>query len=127
MITFQDGRLRSGDHILQIGDVIVRGMGSEQVATVLRQSGAHVRLIVARSIAEPTEAAPPHAPIVPTHQLDEHLHSLNEMIMALTQNTYTESEQQMIEAEYMAQVQQVSIWLKSNTSVYGSSPTGQTV
>ncbi|CAG5109285.1 Similar to Patj: Patj homolog (Drosophila melanogaster) [Cotesia congregata] len=49
----RDNRLQSGDHILQIGDVNLRGMGSEQVATVLRQSGTHVRLVVARPI-EPT-------------------------------------------------------------------------
>jgi hypothetical protein len=90
-------------------------MGSEQVATVLRQSGAHVRLIVARSISEPTEAAPPHAPIVPTHQLDEHLRNLNEMIQALMQNTYTEGEQQQMEADYLAQVQQVGeVWYLIN-------------
>lgn len=46
----QDGRLQSGDHILQIGDVSLRGMGSEQVAAVLRQSGTQVRLVVARPI-----------------------------------------------------------------------------
>ena len=51
--SLQEGHLRSGDHILQIGDVNVRGMSSEQVALVLRQSGSHVRLIVARSIYEP--------------------------------------------------------------------------
>ncbi len=44
----QDGRLQSGDHILQIGEVSLRGMGSEQVAAVLRQSGTQVRLVVAR-------------------------------------------------------------------------------
>ena len=49
----QDGRLQSGDHILQIGEVSLRGMGSEQVAAVLRQSGTQVRLVVARPI-EPT-------------------------------------------------------------------------
>lgn len=50
---FQDNRLQSGDHILQIGEVNLRGMGSEQVAAVLRQSGTHVRLVVARPV-EPT-------------------------------------------------------------------------
>ncbi|XP_034934765.1 patj homolog isoform X2 [Chelonus insularis] len=45
-----DNRLQSGDHILQIGDVNLRGMGSEQVAAVLRQSGTHVRLVVARPV-----------------------------------------------------------------------------
>lgn len=46
----RDGRLQSGDHILQIGEVSLRGMGSEQVAAVLRQSGTQVRLVVARPI-----------------------------------------------------------------------------
>lgn len=46
----RDGRLLSGDHILQIGDVNLHEMGSEQVASVLRQSGTHVRLVVARAV-----------------------------------------------------------------------------
>lgn len=46
----RDGRLMSGDHILQIGDVNLHDMVSEQVASVLRQSGTHVRLVVARPI-----------------------------------------------------------------------------
>lgn len=76
----QDGRLRSGDHILQIGHVNVRGMGSEQVASVLRQSGAHVRLIVARGMQEPIPGNPG---IIPTHALDDHLHHLNNRLMDL--------------------------------------------
>lgn len=46
----RDGRLISGDHILQIGDVNLHEMVSEQVANVLRQSGTHVRLVVARPV-----------------------------------------------------------------------------
>lgn len=46
----RDARLVSGDHILQIGDVNLHDMVSEQVASVLRQSGTHVRLVVARPI-----------------------------------------------------------------------------
>lgn len=46
----RDGRLISGDHILQIGDVNLHDMISEQVASVLRQSGTHVRLVVARPV-----------------------------------------------------------------------------
>lgn len=46
----RDARLLSGDHILQIGDVNLHEMGSEQVASVLRQSGTHVRLVVARPV-----------------------------------------------------------------------------
>lgn len=46
----RDARLLSGDHILQIGDVNLHEMLSEQVASVLRQSGTHVRLVVARPV-----------------------------------------------------------------------------
>lgn len=68
----RDGRLQSGDHILQIGDVNLLGMGSEQVAAVLRQCGSCVRLVVARPI-EPTspDALTSHAPIVPTRILGD--------------------------------------------------------
>lgn len=52
----RDGRLISGDHILQIGDVNLHDMVSEQVATVLRQSGTHVRLVVARPV-DPSKTA----------------------------------------------------------------------
>ncbi|XP_067996855.1 inaD-like protein isoform X2 [Melanerpes formicivorus] len=44
----RDGRLQTGDHILQIGGTNVQGMTSEQVAQVLRNCGNSVRLIVAR-------------------------------------------------------------------------------
>ncbi|KAG5670535.1 hypothetical protein PVAND_000792 [Polypedilum vanderplanki] len=46
----RDGRLMSGDHILQIGEVNLFDMVSEQVASVLRQSGTVVRLVVARAV-----------------------------------------------------------------------------
>lgn len=46
----RDARLLSGDHILQIGEVNLHEMSSEQVASVLRQSGTHVRLVVARPV-----------------------------------------------------------------------------
>ncbi|KAK3592866.1 hypothetical protein CHS0354_004087 [Potamilus streckersoni] len=77
-----DGRLHSGDHILQIGDINVRAMGSEQVAAVLRQAGSHVRLIVARPVIDDPSLMPlPQAPIVPTLRLDEHLQQLNNLIV----------------------------------------------
>ncbi|KAJ8305992.1 hypothetical protein KUTeg_016537 [Tegillarca granosa] len=90
-----DARLRSGDHILQIGDVNVRGMGSDQVATVLRQSGSHVRLIVARPVPEPSPKPMPQAPVVPTHQLDEHLRQINNLLDSseeINVNYYTEDQ-----------------------------------
>ncbi|KAK3767827.1 hypothetical protein RRG08_053970 [Elysia crispata] len=77
-----DGHLHSGDHILQIGEVNVRGMGSEQVALVLRQSGSHVRLVVARSVMEPPQYQLPHAPVIPTHQLEDHMEHFN-AVMAM--------------------------------------------
>jgi hypothetical protein len=51
----------------------MRGMGSDQVAQVLRQTGAHVRLIVARPI-DPTsdlQVIQSSAPIVPTRILTD--------------------------------------------------------
>ncbi|KAH8251025.1 hypothetical protein KR026_006404 [Drosophila bipectinata] len=69
----RDGRLRSGDHILQIGDVNLHEMVSEQVAAVLRQSGTHVRLVVARPIEHnlptPQYALEPGTAVVPTRVL----------------------------------------------------------
>jgi hypothetical protein len=55
-------------------------MSSEQVASVLRQSGSEVRLIVARPVNEPSQYPIPHAPVVPTHQLDEHLQQINALL-----------------------------------------------
>ncbi|XP_053613469.1 patj homolog [Plodia interpunctella] len=77
----KDGRLQSGDHVLQIGSVNLRGFTSEQVAAVLRQAGPAVRLLVARP-ADPaaTLRAPiPGTALVPTkilldpELLDRHL------------------------------------------------------
>ncbi|XP_028966399.1 patj homolog [Galendromus occidentalis] len=67
----RDGRLLSGDHILQIGDVNLRGMGSEQVAAVLRQAGTNVRLVVARPVDASVAAGVEDlaAPVVPTRIL----------------------------------------------------------
>uniref|UniRef100_A0A182QIC8 Multiple PDZ domain protein n=1 Tax=Anopheles farauti TaxID=69004 RepID=A0A182QIC8_9DIPT len=64
----RDGRLKSGDQILQIGDVNLHEMVSEQVASVLRQSGTHVQLVVARPIdpAATNEYDHHHSAIVPT-------------------------------------------------------------
>nr|XP_032811915.1 multiple PDZ domain protein-like isoform X2 [Petromyzon marinus] len=63
-VAARDGRLQSGDHILQIGDTDVQGMGSEQVAQVLRQCGTHVKLVIARGLreAERPQPSPPPPP-----------------------------------------------------------------
>ncbi|KAF4797247.1 PATJ, crumbs cell polarity complex component [Turdus rufiventris] len=55
----RDGRLQTGDHILQIGGTNVQGMTSEQVAQVLRNCGNSVRMIVARDPKCEVMEAPP--------------------------------------------------------------------
>ncbi|XP_062353199.1 inaD-like protein [Cinclus cinclus] len=55
----RDGRLQTGDHILQIGGTNVQGMTSEQVAQVLRNCGNSVRMIVARDPKFGVVEAPP--------------------------------------------------------------------
>ncbi|XP_031619858.1 patj homolog [Contarinia nasturtii] len=69
----RDSRLISGDHILQIGDVNLQGMNSEEVANVLRRSGTHVRLVVARPI-DPVKSSSQEAEssaIVPARLLSD--------------------------------------------------------
>ncbi|KAJ8936009.1 hypothetical protein NQ314_012535 [Rhamnusium bicolor] len=83
----RDGRLQSGDHILQIGDVNLHEMNSEQVATVLRQSGTHVRLIVARPVdisSTEYKYLGSSAPLVPTRLL----HDCVELDRYLVQHKY---------------------------------------
>lgn len=110
----QDERLHSGDHILQIGDVDVRGFGSEQVAQVLRQAGSHVRLIVARPINEPQGIPTPGAPIVPTIQLDQHLEQIMSMLekqdqMLIENQLDMENQQNLMQKEMLerAEIHQV--------------------
>ncbi|XP_069095075.1 multiple PDZ domain protein isoform X4 [Pleurodeles waltl] len=76
-IADQHGRLYSGDHILKIGETDLAGMGSEQVAQVLRQCGNRVKLVIARGPVNdgcaPTHASiptPPPLPPVPEKQVD---------------------------------------------------------
>ncbi|RNA29364.1 patj -like protein [Brachionus plicatilis] len=53
IIRVKDGRLKINDQLFQIGNINVRGMNSEQVAAVLRQSafhGQYVKFLVARPV-----------------------------------------------------------------------------
>nr|CAI5848438.1 unnamed protein product [Callosobruchus analis] len=73
-IADKDGRLQSGDHILQIGEINLRGLTADQVATVLRQAGPQVRMVVARPIELSSLDFDPYncaAPIVPTKILTD--------------------------------------------------------
>ncbi|XP_051755918.1 multiple PDZ domain protein isoform X3 [Ctenopharyngodon idella] len=67
-IADQDGRLRSGDHVLRIGDTDLFGLSSEQVAQVLKQCGNRVRLLVSRGTADDAPAAPVSLPTVTEQQ-----------------------------------------------------------
>ncbi|XP_062333566.1 multiple PDZ domain protein [Osmerus eperlanus] len=55
----QDKRLRSGDQLLRIGDEDLEGMGSEEVAQVLRNAGTRVKLLIARNIVTGTDHSMP--------------------------------------------------------------------
>ncbi|KAJ6662563.1 hypothetical protein lerEdw1_011700 [Lerista edwardsae] len=67
----KDGRLRTGDHILEIGGTNVQGMSTEQVAQVLRNCGNRVRMVVARdprcdiTVTPPTPVAQPVSMLSP--------------------------------------------------------------
>lgn len=66
----QDGRLRSGDHILRIGDTDLYGLGSEQVAQVLRQCGNRVKLLITRAAIDDTSPMPAALPTVTEQQVN---------------------------------------------------------
>ena len=111
---------------MQINDVNVRGMGSEQVASVLRQSGSHVRLIVARGVTDPLPQSHPHAPVIPTTQLDEALQHLFALLVAVDNQDYANAamladshmaQQQLNTAEFMAQIHEVNNFIFSNHDV----------
>lgn len=73
--------------LFQIGDVNLHEMNSEQVATVLRQSGTHVRLIVARPVdisSTEYKYLGSSAPLVPTRLL----HDCAELDRYLIQHKY---------------------------------------
>ncbi|KTF75935.1 hypothetical protein cypCar_00028238 [Cyprinus carpio] len=58
----KDGRLRTGDHILRIGDTSTRGLASDQVVQVLQACGTHVRMLIARDPLVATQPPPPPPP-----------------------------------------------------------------
>nr|XP_040039864.1 inaD-like protein isoform X2 [Gasterosteus aculeatus aculeatus] len=59
----QDGRLRTGDHILRIGVTPTSGLTSDQVVKVLQGCGSQVTLLIARDPrGQPSTAPPPPPP-----------------------------------------------------------------
>uniref|UniRef100_A0A8C7R733 PATJ crumbs cell polarity complex component n=1 Tax=Oncorhynchus mykiss TaxID=8022 RepID=A0A8C7R733_ONCMY len=60
----KDGRLRTGDHILRIGETPTWGLASDQVVKVLQGCGSRVRMLIARdpSGQSSTSLPPPPPP-----------------------------------------------------------------
>ncbi|CAB1314224.1 unnamed protein product [Coregonus sp. 'balchen'] len=59
----KDGRLRTGDHILGIGETPTGGLSSDQVVKVLQGCGSHVRMLIARDPSgQPSTPLPPPPP-----------------------------------------------------------------
>ena len=75
----RDGRLRAGDFILQINEHWLQGVGSEQVAKVLRGTGNRVRLVVARAVDLEVDTSARASDILPSsilmnrEELEAHL------------------------------------------------------
>uniref|UniRef100_A0A8C7G9Z9 Multiple PDZ domain protein n=1 Tax=Oncorhynchus kisutch TaxID=8019 RepID=A0A8C7G9Z9_ONCKI len=85
-IADQDGHLRSGDHILKIGDTDLYGMGSEQVAQVLRQCGNRVKLVITRGPPEETAIVPMVLPTVTEQQVRQDNEEAEAFDVGLTKN-----------------------------------------
>ncbi|XP_062869408.1 inaD-like protein isoform X2 [Trichomycterus rosablanca] len=60
----KDRRLRTGDHILRIGDTPTQGLSSEQVVQALQACGSRVRMLIARDPLGDVHSplSPPPAP-----------------------------------------------------------------
>ncbi|XP_055797067.1 inaD-like protein [Salvelinus fontinalis] len=58
----KDGRLRTGDHILRIGETPTGGLTSDQVVKVLQGCGSHVRMLIARDPSGQHSTSPPPPP-----------------------------------------------------------------
>lgn len=137
----RDGRLQTGDHILQIGDVNLRGFSSEQVAMVLRQTGNHVRLIVARPVepSSPDYQTLSHAPILPTkvlsdpEELERHLLESSEFPgtflttgMMVTTDQIELIEPMLIQSDSMAMVSTSNVRIPPIITTYLDSPETET-
>ncbi|XP_048832409.1 inaD-like protein isoform X2 [Brienomyrus brachyistius] len=58
----KDGRLRTGDHILRIGETPTQGLASDQVVRVLQGCGSRIRMLIARDPLGGLHAPPPPPP-----------------------------------------------------------------
>ncbi|XP_056156626.1 multiple PDZ domain protein [Lampris incognitus] len=109
-IADQDGRLHSGDHILRIGETDLYGMGSEQVAQVLRQCGNRVKLVVTRGPVDENPTAPAVIPVV--------LPTVNE------QQGYEEEEAEAFDVRLTKNTQGLGITIAGYVGDKNSEPSG---
>uniref|UniRef100_A0A3B3RC58 PATJ crumbs cell polarity complex component n=1 Tax=Paramormyrops kingsleyae TaxID=1676925 RepID=A0A3B3RC58_9TELE len=58
----KDGRLRTGDNILRIGETPTQGLASDQVVRVLQGCGSRIRMLIARDPLGGPHVAPPPPP-----------------------------------------------------------------
>ncbi|XP_039996432.1 multiple PDZ domain protein isoform X3 [Xiphias gladius] len=109
-IADQDGRLHSGDHILRIGDTDLYGMGSEQVAQVLRQCGNRVKLVVTRGPVDENPSVSAVMPVV--------LPTVNE------QQGYEEEENDAFDVSLTKNTQGLGITIAGYVGDKNSEPSG---
>uniref|UniRef100_A0A4W6EBV0 Multiple PDZ domain crumbs cell polarity complex component n=1 Tax=Lates calcarifer TaxID=8187 RepID=A0A4W6EBV0_LATCA len=113
-IADQDGRLRSGDHILRIGDTDLYGMGSEQVAQVLRQCGNRVKLVVTRGPGDENPSVSAVMPVV--------LPTVNEQ--QVTQNMRIPRETEAFDVSLTKNTQGLGITIAGYVGDKNSEPSG---
>ncbi|XP_022614451.1 multiple PDZ domain protein isoform X2 [Seriola dumerili] len=109
-IADQDGRLRSGDHILRIGETDLYSMGSEQVAQVLRQCGNRVKLVVTRGPVDENPSVSAVMPVV--------LPTVNE------QQGYEEEETEAFDVSLTKNAQGLGITIAGYVGDKNSEPSG---
>uniref|UniRef100_A0A8C9ZXK9 Multiple PDZ domain crumbs cell polarity complex component n=1 Tax=Sander lucioperca TaxID=283035 RepID=A0A8C9ZXK9_SANLU len=112
-IADQDGRLRSGDHILRIGDTDLHGMGSEQVAQVLRQCGNRVKLVVTRGPVDENPSVSAVMPVV--------LPTVNEQVRGIG---YEEEEDEAFDVSLTKNTQGLGITIAGYVGDKNAEPSG---
>ncbi|ESN92762.1 hypothetical protein HELRODRAFT_189609 [Helobdella robusta] len=70
IVSLNKAKLRSGDHILKIDDIVVKDFRINKVAEVLRETGIYVQLVVCRPTSKSQEESDWPIIIVPTNQID---------------------------------------------------------
>ncbi|XP_061620288.1 multiple PDZ domain protein isoform X9 [Phyllopteryx taeniolatus] len=131
-IADQDGRLRSGDHILRIGDTDLYGMGSEQVAQVLRQCGNRVKLVITRghvdenpSVSASTPASLPPDKVAVTRKSGIHVWTVRHHVLKLlSQGDEKEEEEGAFDVSLIKNTQGLGITIAGYVGDKNAEPSG---